>query len=411
MQKNQVRLSIRTKIIFFILASSFFLAIGVFAISSKLLLGSYTDIEKQGIEKDLQRVESAITTNLTYLGISLVDWAHWDDSYTFVQDQNQAFIASNLENSSLANLGLNIMIFIDENGQLVFSKAIDPETVTDTPSEDITKRILSKEIFTTHTYADSIASGIISVPQGLMLIASGPILNNDLDGPIEGTLIFGKFLDENQIQTLKETTHLSFEILPINDWSSREDVKAAEEVLNSGEPFTVTPIAKNIAVGYTYLYHINNTPIALLRLEAPRVVYAQGLETFTIFILFIGFLIIFIGFSTYITLSKLLLTRFALLSTEMENISRTRDLSKRVQEGVQDEVGTLAISINNMLTKLSEAQEAERKFRILEKSVEKKSVEKAKETEELNKLMVGRELKMIELKAKIQELNEKIGTC
>lgn len=67
------------------------------------------------------------------------------------------------------------------------------------------------------------------------------------------------------------------------------------------------------------------------------------------------------------------------------------DLEKKVEIASKDEIGDLAKSFNSMLGNLKESRD----------SIEKKVDERTKELSQLNEYMVGRELKMIELKKRL----------
>ena len=84
------------------------------------------------------------------------------------------------------------------------------------------------------------------------------------------------------------------------------------------------------------------------------------------------------------------------------------DLAVRVKVSSSDEFGRLAEMFNQMAVQLSEhIKQLEDGKAELE--VEKGLVEeKAAEMERMNKLMVGRELKMAELKKELKELKGKI---
>jgi methyl-accepting chemotaxis protein len=76
----------------------------------------------------------------------------------------------------------------------------------------------------------------------------------------------------------------------------------------------------------------------------------------------------------------------------------------------EDELTELLVALNLMIDDLKEAdQEIRKHHQELEQKVEKRTrklEEKIAETEMMNKLMVGRELKMIELKEEIKRLKK-----
>lgn len=56
-----------------------------------------------------------------------MDWASWDDTYNFIEDKNRDYIDSNTVDGTFANLRLNIILYYDSAGNLVFGKAFDHE--------------------------------------------------------------------------------------------------------------------------------------------------------------------------------------------------------------------------------------------------------------------------------------------
>ncbi|MBI5044630.1 MAG: HAMP domain-containing protein [Candidatus Levybacteria bacterium] len=87
------------------------------------------------------------------------------------------------------------------------------------------------------------------------------------------------------------------------------------------------------------------------------------------------------------------------------------DFSKRIDVTSRDEIGMLGTSFNEMMTKLKDYQESlEQKVTERTKQLEDAQVLQVKqleETERINKLLVGRELKMVELKKQIATLKKK----
>lgn len=83
------------------------------------------------------------------------------------------------------------------------------------------------------------------------------------------------------------------------------------------------------------------------------------------------------------------------------------DLSKEVPVGSNDEIGDMARGFNQMIHELrSYKDEMEKKIRERTSDLEKRT----REVEEINKLMVGREIKMIELKKKLTDLETSLKT-
>jgi methyl-accepting chemotaxis protein len=92
-----------------------------------------------------------------------------------------------------------------------------------------------------------------------------------------------------------------------------------------------------------------------------------------------------------------MLTKRIILLKEISMEIAKGNLGKRAETGSNDEIGQLAIAFNEMTDKLQQSLSG----------IEKKVEERTAELEKTNKFMVDRELKMVELKKRITELEAK----
>ncbi|WP_181872707.1 diguanylate cyclase domain-containing protein [Billgrantia montanilacus] len=73
--------------------------------------------EEQYAGGELDRVERAIGSELGHMRRLVEDWAFWDDTYDFVQGERPEYVDSNLYESTLETLDLDLMIFLDAHNQ------------------------------------------------------------------------------------------------------------------------------------------------------------------------------------------------------------------------------------------------------------------------------------------------------
>jgi len=99
--------------------------------------------------------------------------------------------------------------------------------------------------------------------------------------------------------------------------------------------------------------------------------------------------------------------------TEITDEISKDNLDKQIDIKSKDEIGNLADSFRKMTSDLKESRKKLKSYaENLEKQVDDKTKElkqKMEELEKFNKIAVGRELEMINLKKKIKELEEKTG--
>ncbi len=174
-----------------------------FFVSHSILSGNFARQEQHEVSEDVERVISALDTELSNLQTTAMDWAEWDDTYTFVQDNNPEYQESNLGLDTFLGLRLNLFIITDSTGKVIFSKTInldDREEVT--LPEGINKYIYDNAPVVNHTDIKDSISGFILLSEGPMVLASNPILTSKGEGPIRGTLIMGRFIQQSDIVRL-----------------------------------------------------------------------------------------------------------------------------------------------------------------------------------------------------------------
>ena len=85
----------------------------IYSITNAILLGGYKKLERQNILQNTDQAVKLIDDELNQLKSVVGDWAPWDDTYQFVQDVNQDYIDNNLMDSTVINLNVNFLIFIN----------------------------------------------------------------------------------------------------------------------------------------------------------------------------------------------------------------------------------------------------------------------------------------------------------
>ena len=87
-----------------------------------ILLDNYEALEKQRAEVNVKRCLNALSNEVAELDSTASDWAAWDDTYAFIQDANDNYLKSNLVDDTFVNLKLNIMLFVNSTGNVVYPK-------------------------------------------------------------------------------------------------------------------------------------------------------------------------------------------------------------------------------------------------------------------------------------------------
>ncbi len=348
-------MSIRRKTLLIISTTTLFLVLLLYGTSETFLLGNFANLEEHMVLQNVDRVQLALSSDIDQLNSTVSDWAPWDDTYNFIMDRDQNYIDRNLDVETLSNLRLNLILFIDPSGQLVFAKAIDFQAKSELPiSQNLLNNLFSKGNLVCHNESDRF-KGIVLLPEGPILISSQPILTSTWKGPVRGTLIMGRYL-ESDLERLSELTQLPLVSRRIDDVKMSSDFAAAKSSLSKKRPVLIKPLSENSIAGYTLIQDVYGNPALILRADMPRDIYQQGRTTSYYHFLFILLNGMIFAAVTLILLDRTVLSRIGQLSSNVRNIGLSGDVSTRVQVSGKDELSSLAGMINDMLDKIDKSE-------------------------------------------------------
>lgn len=90
-----------------------------------LILSSFSGLEQQTTLRNLNRAGNSFQDAIDRLQGALADWSNWDDAHNFAQDRNSGFIATNLTDDTFWRLKINLMMFVNNNSEIIYAKMID----------------------------------------------------------------------------------------------------------------------------------------------------------------------------------------------------------------------------------------------------------------------------------------------
>ncbi len=363
-------MTLRRKTLLIIAGTFYGVIILLFFISRNILLESYTDLERHSTQRDVERVLTAYSQEISNLRATAADWAKWDDTYNFVADPNEEYIRSNLTGSTFTALSLNLMLYVDTSRQIVFGKAFNLEEEEEIPlPQSIPEYLAGHDFLGTQKDAGASYAGIIALPEGPMMIASSPILTSEDEGPVRGTMIMGRYFDAAKTDELAGITLLSITTYDFNDPQIPSDFAIARSSLSTASPLFVQPLGEQSIAGYTFIKDISGIPALIIRVDAPRDIYHQGQVTIFYLILTIIGVSLAFGVVTLLLLEKQVLSRLSYLSRSVSDIGISGKISARVLVPGADELSKLGATINGMLGALeqseAELRESEEHYRLL----------------------------------------------
>lgn len=354
-------MSIRIKaLIVVILTATVFIAVLYFFFSVNLL-NNFSQLEQREVEEETRQAVNVIQGILEELDRVGGDWAPWDETYQFVEDGNEAYIRFNLSDEVFENLRLNLMLFIHTSGRVVYGKMYDLENHREIPLPAAVNSLATDPVITDHTDTTVGQTGIFLMPDGPLFLSAWPISDSLFRGPIRGTLVVGRYLTSAEVERLSALLGYPLSIYRADQ---PEQMPADVQMIRSffpsalpfGPPILVHLLEENLIAGYALLEDIHGNPAIVVQVRLPRAIYQQGREITRYFFSLLAISIAFSALSAFL-LERVGIARLTRLSTEVDAIGATGDLSRRVWVEGRDELARLAMAINGMLEALQRAQQ------------------------------------------------------
>jgi diguanylate cyclase (GGDEF)-like protein/PAS domain S-box-containing protein len=331
----------------------------LYVLSRVFLLSGFLRLEDRSVRQNVGRALSAVSEELAQLDSVAKDWAPWDDTYRFAMDRNPAYVAANLLPSTFANLRLDLMLFLDSSGDVVYARAADRDAGAEVPfPRSLLGEISTNDLLLRHPDLRSGTTGILVLPEGALLVVSRAILTSLQEGPSSGSLIMGRFLNAREVQRLAEFIHLALVVR-----------KAGESPLPLPKPesIVVSHLTGRTVAGLALLLDLYGKPAVVIEVDMPRDIYEQGKTTVLTMLISLGVVGIVFGAVFLLLLERQVLSRLADLGAAVRRAGS--DLATRVAISERDELSALAGEINGMLDRIDETQgrlrESEAQYRSL----------------------------------------------
>ncbi|MBF0614397.1 MAG: response regulator [Magnetococcales bacterium] len=220
------------------------------------------------------RSVQAIQRELHHLAVMTQDWSFWDDTYRFIQDKNQDYLNSNLALDAFVNIHVNLLFYYDEHGEVVWGKMVDAEKqVHEWPDFPANR---PDHLLRRHERLLEGNKGILLTEQGPMLVAAFPILTSDRKGPMRGTVIMGRFLNQELIKTLREQTDVFFQIWEEGAELAEPEYEIRRQLTREQAPAYLLQVDDPSSRYYALLPDVEGRAPLLLRADTGRTHAALG---------------------------------------------------------------------------------------------------------------------------------------
>ncbi len=327
-------------------------------VTTTVIMGSFLQLEEQNITTNLNRVLNTLEQDLAGLHSTGGDWAAWNETRDFAINHNKDYIENNLNVSTLENIKMNFMLFFSNSGEPLYSVGIKfGDEGEETPvSEELITKIRNEKSLLVHKDAKDAKTGFIFLSEETAIITAWPISNSEMDGPISGTLIMGRYFDDEELNSIEERTQLNVAFQRIDKNQAPDDFNGARSYLSKGNKVAINRDLADTISGYSFFKDICGNDFLILRVSRPRDIFKQGQNT-TNFFRWMQFMasIIFLAV-LLLTLRYFVLNPILRLKEHVLSVGKSGDLSPRLALKSRDEIGALAGEFDRMLEQLSDTR-------------------------------------------------------
>lgn len=305
-------------------------------------------IERNAMAGNIDRVLGALERDEDSLQTSVGDYAAWDDTYQFAQDNNQEYIDANFGSSSFVNLHVNLVAVLNDKRELVYARHLDwrkgQELEVPANLQDLFQ--YHEDLFELDDPKDKYTD-IVRLNGQLMFLAARPIVTSEYLGPIRGTLVMMRRLDENYIQDLSSLTQLSLSVLEDYSPDKLPSLFAPDKLLAPDTQRVINFIDDDHMDAFFTLKNDEGDAEGVMRIERERTVNLLAIDSLKNSMAFFLFFAVILLFGSLGIVDRYILRRLSRLSNAVFHYGTDPSQLSRCATGGKgkDELTSLAKSV------------------------------------------------------------------
>jgi PAS domain S-box-containing protein len=182
----------------------------------------FEQLQVRSIEQNMAQLRAAVDREAQGLAVQVSDYAEWNDTYAFVQSLDAAFPRDNfLSISSFLRGAFHCVWVVRADGLIIYHADFNSGTEeVRVVNHENGERLLSGHPFLAPLSGAPI-TGVIPTDHGPTLVAIHSILTSEGEGPPRGTLVMGRRLDAALAERLSAQIRLPTELRPADEFTQR----------------------------------------------------------------------------------------------------------------------------------------------------------------------------------------------
>ncbi len=216
-----------------------------------------TQVDSSAMRENIEVAYRALHGRLDELKVKTVDYAQWDDSYHFIEKQNQKYRSENFTVDVFKKIKVGHMFFFDTNGKFIEGQSLIGDTIS--PVSDPLAAIIAS--VPALASAREPKSGFVNSPIGALYAAACPITDTNGTKPETGVLVFAAPVDDQATREVSKRAKLN---VVIEDASFSQLDAPSEAQIIDGREIDGTLVIPDLLGGPVLKIHIRTARISAL---------------------------------------------------------------------------------------------------------------------------------------------------
>ncbi len=342
--------------------------------------GVYLFYQQRWIDRQFDRVNEEVSTSngkklhhtiediFQGLESTTHDWASWDEMYDFVQNKNfEVFIEKNLKDSSLRSAGIQMIMVMTPDGDVLFEKYLDENNKNARFPEALRQYLYEHSQWKIFQEPGKLKKrqGFIPLSPQLFAVVARDIVNSDESLEPRGILLMGLEMTELKMARLSEESQNDISFYSFNEGGRNRYSEEVVASLEKSEDHFMTLKLEDRIQSLTPAKNMTGDIIGWFEVTVPRRIEALRLEVTHQRWEFYGIMALLIILITAVFFEWYVMSRIRKIARELFEIYRHQDLKRKIAFGKRsrfsDEIGCIIKTFNDIL-ELHEKNSVEKTF-------------------------------------------------
>jgi PAS domain S-box-containing protein len=338
-------MTVRRKIALILIAFMALMFAAILLLFRVVLQKNVDFLEESRVWDNIARAANVLDNETVLLDRFTHDYSAWDEAYRFVQNPQPEFIKSNLPISAFTVNDCDFVVFINAAGKMVCQKSYDLQTGREIPiPAGMLPLLVPGSPLLRLAAENSSVRGYVTLPEGIYMVVSRPVLTSEEEGPIQGALVTGRKFDQRYVDRLSSIIRLPLVL---------KGPDAAAPGGPSGANRSVRFLDGHMAEGAIPFLDVSGKRAFALVFRQERTIRGQFLRVQNYSLIILA-LFALIGFwLSLFTVDRLITSRLGRISRSLKKTETTGDLTGRIEVHSTDELAVLGRAVNDMLDALN----------------------------------------------------------